>query len=162
MIGLISDTHDNVFGIRKAVEIFKKNEVVCVIHCGDIIAPVTVKLFAGLKVLFVKGNCDGDVPMIKKKVDEISGSFYEKFGELDYKGKSIAFTHGNDAALLKQLISSKRYDYVIRGHTHESGDEMDGSTRVINPGTLYLGSEKYTIALLDVENDEVRFIELNQ
>lgn len=160
MIGIISDTHDNVLGIKKAVEIFKQYKVEFVIHAGDVVAGVTVLYFDGLKMYFVRGNCDGDNAALRKKIAEIKGQFFETFGEIDCKGKSIAFVHGHDKTLLRELIESQKYDYVIHGHTHVQKNEVDGATRVINPGSLYLGSDMRSIALLDVEKDEVRFIEI--
>ena len=37
MIGIISDTHENEESVKKAVRIFKENNVELVAHCGDII-----------------------------------------------------------------------------------------------------------------------------
>ena len=71
MIGIISDTHDNVPNILNALEVFKKKKVSFVLHLGDIIAPATVKYFSGLNIKFIKGNCDGDVENIKRKCEEI-------------------------------------------------------------------------------------------
>ena len=160
VIGIISDTHDNVNGIIKAVEIFKKNNVDFVVHCGDVIAPPSISHFKGLKVYVVRGNCDGEVLGLKKRIAEIKGEFFEMQGEVDIKGKSIVFVHGHDPTLLRELIESQKYDYVFHGHTHSQRDEMDGTTHIINPGSLYLGNEVNSIALLDVERDEVRFIEI--
>ena len=69
MIGIISDTHDNVLNIRKAVKVFQEKNVDFVIHLGDIISPSSTAFFKGVKVKFIKGNCDGDLAMIKKKAD---------------------------------------------------------------------------------------------
>ncbi|NIO23209.1 MAG: YfcE family phosphodiesterase, partial [Candidatus Aenigmarchaeota archaeon] len=41
-IGIMSDTHDQTRRVRKAVDIFNKEKVELVIHCGDIIAPFTL------------------------------------------------------------------------------------------------------------------------
>ena len=47
-IGVLSDTHDNLVNIRKAVEIFSKNGVEAVIHAGDFCSPFTLPEFKPL------------------------------------------------------------------------------------------------------------------
>jgi len=162
MIGLISDTHDNIPNIIKAVEIFKEKNVDFVLHLGDVIAPATIEFFKGLDVRFVKGNCDGDVELLKEKINEINCKFYNVLKKLKYKDKVLMLFHGKPGDELKELISSGRYDYVIHGHTHKKRDEKIGKTRAVNPGAHYLSPKqtKHTIAVLDVEKDELEFIEV--
>ena len=161
MIGIISDTHDNVFAIKKAVEVFKKKNVELVLHLGDIIAPVTVLYFKDLRVKFVLGNCDGDVENIKKRINEIDGEFLGTFSELELKNKKIALLHGKDAKKLNELILSNEYDYILHGHTHTKRDEKIGNTRIINSGAFYPIVEEKTIAILDIANDKVEFIKID-
>ena len=41
-IGVLSDSHDNVHMVAKAVELFNDEGVVLVVHAGDFIAPFVV------------------------------------------------------------------------------------------------------------------------
>ena len=75
MIGVISDTHDNVPNILKAIKVFENEDVDFIIHCGDVVAPATIKFFKGIHIKVVKGNCDGDVSHIKQVLGEIGGEF---------------------------------------------------------------------------------------
>ncbi|MBW2992899.1 metallophosphoesterase [Candidatus Woesearchaeota archaeon] len=159
MIGIISDTHDNVVNVKKAVEKFKEADVGFVVHVGDIIAPKTVTFFEGVKLKAVKGNCDGDIKLIKKKLEEIGGEYLGELGEIEYKGKKFGIYHGTDPARVEGMINSGKYDYVLTGHTHIQRDEKIGKTRVINPGAHYYGAEN-TIVLLDVEKDIAKVVEL--
>lgn len=161
MIGIISDTHDNVPNILKAVEIFKKNSVEFVIHCGDVISPSSVKLFAGLKMKFVFGNCDGDRANIEEKCREIGGEHYGKVMELKCEGKNIGVVHGENP-LINDKMLSKELDYFIHGHTHVPEDKKAGKTRVLCPGGHYLGDPKdyQKIIILNVENDKVLFVDV--
>ena len=84
LIGIISDTHDNVANILKAVEIFKVRAEM-VIHLGDIIAPATIQFFKDLKIAFLKGNCDGDIELLKKKKDLFAEMEKKLKQELDKK-----------------------------------------------------------------------------
>jgi uncharacterized protein len=158
-IGIISDTHDNVENVKKAVSEFIKQRVSFIIHCGDIIAPKTVTFFVGLHVKFVKGNCDGDIDLIKQRCAELKHEYLGVKGELDIEGKKIGIYHGQDINYLEGMINFGAYDYVLTGHTHAKRDENIGKTRVINPGGHYYGSEN-TIAILDTASDEVKFITL--
>ncbi len=160
LIGVISDTHDNVENVLLAVKIFIKNNVEFVVHCGDVVSPATVRFFRGLHVKLIKGNCDGDLEQLKVALDEIGGEFLGEVGEIDYDGKRIIAYHGKDKGKLDQIISGG-YDYVLTGHTHKTKDERIGKTRIINPGAHYYNCEN-KIVLLDVDNDKVEFIELKK
>lgn len=160
MIGIISDTHDNAFMIQRAVEILKSKNPELVFHLGDVIAPLTVKLFSGLKIKFIKGNCDGDVEGIKRVAEAIGGEFLGDFAELKIEGKSFALYHGTNRERLNQLINSQKYDYVLHGHTHRRRNEKIGKTRVINPGNFYPGHDDNGFTFLDIEKDEVEFVDM--
>jgi putative phosphoesterase len=161
LIGIISDTHDNVPNILKAVEIFKKNKVEFVIHCGDVISPSSVKHFAGIKMKFIFGNCDGDRAHIEEKCKDIGGEHYGTVMELKHKGKTIGVVHGENI-LINDKMLNKGYDYFIHGHTHVPEDKKAGKTRVLCPGGHYLGDEKssYRVIILNVENDKALFVDV--
>ena len=158
-IGIISDTHDNVVNVKKAADKFKEAKVEFVVHCGDIICPLTITFLAGLKVKTVKGNCDGEVEGLKKKLESINGEYLGETAEFEYKGKLFGAIHGDKKEKLQEMIDSQKYDYLLTGHTHKQRDETIGKTRIINPGAHYYGTEN-TIAILDAEKDMVQFIEL--
>jgi putative phosphoesterase len=60
-IGIISDTHDNIKNIEKAVNVFIERRVIFVIHAGDYVCPKAVESFQGIKLIGVLGNNDVDV-----------------------------------------------------------------------------------------------------
>lgn len=159
MIGIISDTHDNVPKIQKAVELFKKHKVEFVIHAGDIISPASVKFFKDLNMKFIFGNCDGDRNKIDEKVRDIDGQHYGRIMELKYKGKRIGVFHGDDILINDKMLSND-YDYYIHGHFHVPEDKKHKKTRVLCPGGFYLGDpeEDHKIILLNVEKDNVEFV----
>jgi len=130
-----------------------------VIHLGDIVAPTTITFFEGLKMKFIKGNCDARPEKFKKRAESIGGEYAGNLLEMDILGKKIAAIHGDDKFMLEKLINSGMYDYVLHGHTHVKRDQMFGKTRVINPGAHYYGAEN-TIALLDIVKDKLEFVEL--
>ena len=48
-IGIMSDTHDYLPNIRKAIEIFNEEKVDLVVHCGDFVSLFVIKEFKNLK-----------------------------------------------------------------------------------------------------------------
>lgn len=40
LVGIITDTHDNLAGIQKAIQIFKEQKIEMLIHCGDWVSPI--------------------------------------------------------------------------------------------------------------------------
>ena len=42
-VAIMSDSHDNIWNMRKAVEIVKGRQAGLLIHCGDFIAPFMLK-----------------------------------------------------------------------------------------------------------------------
>ncbi len=42
-VAVMSDSHDNIWNLRKALTIIKKKGAGMIIHCGDFIAPFMLK-----------------------------------------------------------------------------------------------------------------------
>ncbi|MHA1755108.1 MAG: metallophosphoesterase [Candidatus Odinarchaeia archaeon] len=160
-IGVISDTHDNIFAVREAVKIFNEKEVSIVLHAGDIISPFVVKEFKKLyaPVTFILGNNEGELKHLSKVISEhnfnLSGRFYQD----KLNGKRIAMVHG-DIPIIDSLIKSKMYDIVISGHTHKKLLNKTGGVVHINPGEAcgYLTGLR-TIAIVNLNSMKVDFIE---
>lgn len=152
MIGVMSDSHDNLDAIRKAVQFFNEAKVELVIHAGDLIAPFTAKEFKELNCKFVAiyGNNDGERDNLKEAYKDIC--YLEDFKELEIQDKKIAVFHGTNEAIIDALAKSGNYDVVIRGHTHKQGI-IEGKCLLINPGeTCGYVSGKKTVLLLDPED----------
>lgn len=163
MIGIISDSHDNLAAIRKAVEFFNEKQVKVVLHAGDLISPFTAKAFKELNstFYFVFGNNDGDKITLVKKFEEIGAVSCGDFGDLTIDGLHMALLHGTDETLVKALARSGDFDIVIRGHTHDPGVRILEGTPIINPGECSgVLSGKCTVATLEVANLNVEITEL--
>lgn len=152
MIGIISDSHDNLEAIKEAAVFLNERNVSLVLHAGDYIAPFTVREFKNLKCPFrgVFGNNDGEKKGLNRAFSEM-GTEIKEFEEMTLEGKRIAVYHGTLNEFLSALISGGEYDVVIRGHTHNPEIRKEGKTLVINPGELcgYLTGKK-TVCLLDL------------
>ncbi|MCS7136647.1 MAG: metallophosphoesterase [Nitrososphaerota archaeon] len=134
LIGIISDTHDNLDRIKRAVQIFKERNVGLVIHCGDWVAPFSVREFKGLRVISVLGNNDGDLLLLEKTLRDMGSSLEGRFASLSLSGKKVAVIHGEYPELVEALVRSGMYDVVIHGHTHKRRCERFNGTLILNPG----------------------------
>jgi len=159
LIGIMSDTHDNLPAIRKAVELFNRENVELVIHAGDYVAPFVAGELKNLKAPLrgVFGNNDGE----RKGLYEALG-ICDELIELEADGMKIAVTHGTNEVLVRALARSRLYDVVVVGHTHHYEIREEGRTILVNPGEVcgYLTGVK-SVALLDTRMREVRIINLD-
>ena len=157
-LAIISDTHDNLANIKKALGIMKKEKVAEIIHCGDVCAPSTLKeiakSFSG-KIHLVFGNVDGDHYLETKiSYTEFKNIIvYGDLGEMEIEGRKIAFCHLPEFA--RGLASENKYDLVFYGHTHKPWEEKIGKTRLINPGTLAGMFYKASFAIYDTKKDKL-------
>jgi uncharacterized protein len=176
-IGTISDTHDDIENVRRAIDIFNKEQVQYVIHAGDYVFPGIVMEFKNLnaRLIGVLGNNDGERGKLLKAFLEVGGELKGELGELHVNDLKIGVYHGTSAEIKAMLIESGRYNTIVCGHTHkkEPADASmgnysnDTSTLVLNPGTGHKKTESLTgafveggVIILDTQTREYRFIEL--
>lgn len=160
LIGIMSDSHDNMNAIRKAVEVFNGKKVSAVLHAGDIVSPFTASEFEKLKMKFegVFGNNDGDKPYLLERFKNI-GELHQDFFERELDGKKIVVMH--QPKFIDQLLKDRKYDVVIYGHSHKIDVRKD-SALVINPGeTGGWLTGRSTVVILDTENLNTEIVELS-
>ncbi|MBW9222172.1 MJ0936 family phosphodiesterase [Methanothermococcus sp. SCGC AD-155-C09] len=161
-IGIISDTHDHLVNIRQSVDIFNRENVELVIHCGDFVSLFVIKEFEKLnaKIFAVYGNNDGERGKLKEWLKNINSE--NKVDEyLTFEVDSLKFfiLHGTNKEVLDAIIGSKKYDVVVYGHTHERVFKKIDDVIVINPGECcgYLKGIG-TIGIFDTDSKEYREI----
>ena len=164
LIGLISDTHDNLPMIEKAVKRLNQEKVELVLHAGDYVAPFVIPKFKALncKLIGVFGNNDGDHDLLKKRFSETSNCEVRgRFAEIDVEDFKIALLHGDETELLNALTDHGNFDAIVHGHSHANISQKNGKTLIVNPGETcgYL-TGKATIAILDTMNREAKIIEI--
>jgi uncharacterized protein len=164
LIGAISDTHDNLPLLEKAVQLLNDQKVGLVLHAGDYVAGFVVPRLAKLNcpLIGVFGNNDGDHELLKKRFGETSNcTIHDRFTQVTIEGCRIALLHGHETELLTAIVDSGYYDMVVHGHSHNMGIERKGKTLAINPGELcgYL-TGRPSIAILDTGKNEAKIINL--
>jgi len=169
-VGLISDTHDHLLLVDKAVKKLLDEKVELVLHAGDYISPFVIPHFKPLKGKFIGvfGNNDGDHEFLKRRFAEFDLDIRGVFAEVKIEGLRIALLHGGEpggppgaSELLKSLIESESFDVIVHGHIHEAKAYKKGKTLIINPGEAcgYL-THKPSIAVLNTETLDVKIVPL--
>ena len=155
-IGILSDTHDNLPKIEKAVKFFNRNKVGFVLHAGDFIAPFTVTKLKKLSCdwLGIFGNNDGE----RKGLSDLSeGKIKEGPLRLKLDNRKITLVHD------KATINTKTEDadLIIFGHTHKTEVLKQENKLIINPGECggWL-TGKSTVALVDLTSLSAKITKL--
>jgi putative phosphoesterase len=175
-IGIISDTHDDIENVQKAIEIFNTEGVNYVIHAGDYVFPGVVKEFEKLnaKLIGVLGNNDGEKVHLLKNFLDINGDLKGELGEIEVDGLKFGVYHGTAKEVKEQLINSGKYNILICGHTHireplhsDGKYENYGKTLVLNPGAAHKKVASISgafkeggIIIFDIRTKEYEFIDL--
>ncbi len=164
LVGVISDTHDNLPQVEKAVKLLNEKNVGLVLHAGDYVAGFVIPKFKQLNCYLVGvfGNNDGDHELLKKRFSEtINCTIHDRFTQVNVEGYKIALLHGHETELLTAIIESEYFDAVVHGHSHMLGVTQKGKTLVVNPGEVcgYL-TGKPTLAILDTEKRQAEIVDI--
>jgi putative phosphoesterase len=158
LVGILSDTHDNMPVLRRAVDVLNGREVGHVIHAGDFTSPFTFRALKHLVCPFtgVYGNNDGERVLLQKLSN---ARIFTQPYILDLAGRKIVIMHEHQ--VVDALADSGHFDLVVYGHTHEPDIRKRGNTLIVNPGELsgWLYG-KSTIAIADLSTLSADLIEL--
>lgn len=161
LVGIMSDSHDNRTLIRKAVEIFNRRGVCCVVHAGDFISPFTSLDFKQLAcpMEMVFGNNDGERPGL---LTAFQGCGTLLPGPRTFAVHEKKFVLMHEPGCLEQVTQAGDIDVVVYGHTHDV-DIRAGRPLVINPGeTGRWLRGKSTVVILDLETMNVEVVDLDR
>jgi putative phosphoesterase len=148
-IAIVSDTHGRRLTVTQVLAELRERAVTTILHCGDIDDAETIGLFRGFTTHFVFGNCDTGRSALRAAITEIGATLHEPFGHLELEGVKLAFLHGDDQQLLRDVERADHFDFLFYGHTHQAEEHRCGSTRVINPGALHRARPK-SFGILDL------------
>lgn len=161
ILGVLSDTHDNIWKLDAALPHLQRAQAV--VHCGDLCAPFMVRRLAeGLgerPVHIVWGNNDGDTFLIGKVASAYpSVHLHGPFAELDLEGRRVAVNHYPEIA--RGLALSGLYDLVCYGHDHTAHKSRHGDCLLLNPGEVMGLNGRSSLALVDLADLSVEFVDL--
>ncbi|MCX7927325.1 MAG: metallophosphoesterase [Candidatus Omnitrophica bacterium] len=156
LIGILSDTHDNLPQIKKAVSVFNEKKTDLCLHAGDFIAPFVLDVLMLLNCPWqgVFGNNDGEKKgLLKKSEGKIcEPPFYGQF-----EGRRLCLVHDIETV----DVDNNDANIIVCGHTHKLLIKELPDKLIINPGECcgWL-SGKSTIALLDTYSLKAQIINL--
>jgi hypothetical protein len=160
LVGVVSDTHNNIKNIKKIICLFNDEQVDLVIHTGDISKAGTLRIFSDLNapLVGVFGNNDRIEEGLKEVCVEYNFNFQEPPLSITLQGKKIAIFHEPD--LIENYIErNKDINLVLYGHTHRYKEETIDKTVYFNPcesaGSIV---GKSALGIVNLNNLEIRRI----
>ncbi len=137
-LAVMSDSHDNIWKLRKALDIINSRQCEKIIHCGDFVAPFMFKEIeaAGIAAHCVFGNNDGDRYLLTRIATQSNGliTLDPVIGEISIDAFKIGFTH--EWPVAQGLAATGRYQMVCFGHSHQYALTHAGGTLLLNPGEI--------------------------
>lgn len=160
-IGILSDTHDNVWKLAEALD--RLSQVDMVIHCGDLCSPFVVKRMGealnGIPVHIVWGNNEGDPFAIAKIASAYENiHLHGPLAKLDLDGFKVGVNHYPEIA--EELAASGHFDLVCYGHDHTAHIEKRGDCLLVNPGEVMGLNGRSTVAIFDSESQTAELVEI--
>lgn len=155
-LAILSDSHDHIAGLDRALAAANAAGVDGLLHCGDLCAPFMLdKLGAGFAgpIHVVFGNNDGDgrlLQTIAQKYPQIH--LHGIYAEIAIGQIAAALIHYPEPAL--RIAQSGHFDLVAYGHNHLKKIEIvensvENSCVLVNPGEILGMRGAPTLAFYD-------------
>jgi len=157
-ICIVSDSHDNRRLLEQAVADACAQGAEAVLHCGDVVAPTTLRVLKkfGLPVHVIHGNNTGDMHAMHQLAHEADSPirYHGQDASIHLGGRALFMVHYPHYAAALALTGD--YDIVCCGHDHradvrEIKTVRGGSTWLVNPGTVGGVGKAPTYILADLE-----------
>ena len=156
LIGLVSDSHDNVPAIQEAVQALQDRGAEHLLHAGDVVAPFAAKAWAAFDgpITAVFGNNDGEREGLARVLDDID----DPPRTLELAGRTIVLAH---AAEQIDDATRAQADLVVYGHTHRAEASREADVLTVNPGEVggWLTGRR-TCAVVDLQSLAVEIVDL--
>jgi putative phosphoesterase len=161
-IAILSDSHDRVDNLEKALALVAETGAERLFFLGDFCAPFSLAAlaegFAG-PIDCIFGNNDGDqflLCQVAAKHPHVT--FHAPLAELEIGARKVALQHYPEIA--KRLAESGAYDAVFSGHDHLQYIHLIGDTLWANPGEIMgrLGPPSFGLWDSDTNSFEHRAI----
>ncbi|MBI1336952.1 MAG: YfcE family phosphodiesterase [Phycisphaera sp.] len=159
-IGVISDTHDRLPTLRRAIALFRRQGVGAIFHAGDFVAPFTAKLIApselDIPLHCCFGNNDGERAGLKTILPQVVDGPVK----LTLDGRRIVMHHFIDWLKPADYADA---DLVITGHTHSVVNETVGKRLMLNPGECCgWVNDRCTVAVVDLATLKADIVEVHE
>ena len=140
LVGAISDTHDNLPQIEKAVKYLNDQKVGLVLHAGDYVAGFVLSQIQTAKLQthrrLRQQRWRPRTPQRNGSAKPATAQSTKDSPKLRWKVSESRFCTGKKPNCSMQSLKADIFDAVIHGHSHYSRVEKRGKTLAINPGEL--------------------------
>jgi putative phosphoesterase len=137
-VAILSDSHDNIWSLEKALTAVRDSGADVLLHCGDLCAPFIIdKLADGFpgEIHIVFGNNDGDGRLLHTLATKHARvHLHAIYHEFEFGGRHIAMIHYPEPA--RRIAQSGVLDLVCYGHDHTKHAEQIGRCWLVNPGEI--------------------------
>jgi putative phosphoesterase len=162
LIAILSDSHDHIPHLYRAVKSANQAGAELLIHCGDLISPFMLSYlhtFQG-QVHLIFGNNAGDQHLISSRCATAFNNIRHHgfHGTVAVNSLRIALNHYPDLA--HDLALSGSYDLVCCGHDHVFNMERFDNCLLINPGDLLGKDTAPAFVLFNTDDHSVQRIEV--
>lgn len=161
-VGVLSDIHDNLTKLERALAIFRERSIGTLFFLGDFCSPIPSRVLGGYPgtVHCVFGNGDGDRFAVQAAASTGKSALvlHGEWAEVEVGGRRAALTHYPFYA--RALARTGDYDAVFHGHTHQPTEERIGNTLLVNPGEVMGWQGAPSVAVWDTETNTVTFVDL--
>jgi hypothetical protein len=144
--------------LEQAVQDAKTQGAEAVLHCGDVVAPTTLRVLKkfDLPVHVIHGNNMGDLYEMSKLAHEPDSlvRYHGQDANLHLGGRSVFLVHYPHYAAAIALTGD--YDLVCCGHDHKASVKRINTIRggisyLLNPGTVGGVGAKPSYMLIDLD-----------
>jgi hypothetical protein len=157
LVCIVSDSHDNRRLLEHAVEDAKARGAEAILHCGDVVAPTTLRVLKkfALPVHVIHGNNTGDMHAMHLLAHEPDSPvrYHGQDAVVHLAERSLFMVHYPHYAAGMALTGD--YDVVCCGHDHRVSvrkveNVKGGVTFLVNPGTVGGVGKEPTYVLADL------------
>lgn len=162
-VGVIADVHAQLDALERALEVFARREVACVVCAGDVVekgpdGDAVIATLQEVRALCVQGNHDANaVRHAALEASELSAASLAWLDALpitrayEWCGQRVVIAHGDPTGdmegvrpeaiprTFRKWARTPRADVVILGHTHAPMVLDTLGLRVLNPGSACRG-----------------------
>jgi putative phosphoesterase len=160
LIGVVSDTHNNLKNINQMISLFNKENVGVVIHTGDIANANALRKFSSLNaaLIGVYGNNDRNEIGLEEVAEKYSFDFDPPPKIIKLSNKKIAIFHEPEL-IEATLAKNSDIDIALHGHTHRYKEERLNNTLIFNPGeSAGMLKGKNAIGVIDLVSMNIKRI----
>ncbi len=154
LLGVVSDTHNNLKNIYQVIDLFNARKVDFVVHTGDITNSNSLSKFSNLESQFfcVYGNNDRNEPGLEQTARDNNFSLFCPPHIVDIGKRKIAIFHEPD--VIEDFLSkNNNLDIILHGHTHRYREEILKNTLIFNPGeSAGMQKGKNAIGIVDLDD----------